>query len=173
MTAVNEMIGFGVALAALSGLCNGLFTAPMKLEHRWKWENIWLAFIVVACLIMPAALVASSVHDLPAVLSKSPPVAVRAALLFGFLWGFGAICFGKSVDRLGVAIANTLVIGLSSALGSLVPLMMSSAAVADERKTRLYGGIAAFLLGVFFCGVGRPDTRPPENTPGRNRNRLR
>ena len=50
----------GVALAVLSGLCNGLFTTPMKLESRWKWENIWFTFILVACLLMPAALVFSS-----------------------------------------------------------------------------------------------------------------
>src|SRR5438552_2028490 len=50
----------GVALAVVSGLCNGLFTTPMKLESRWKWENIWFTFILVACLLMPAALVFSS-----------------------------------------------------------------------------------------------------------------
>ena len=49
---------------------------------------------------------------------------MTAAVAFGFAWGFGAILFGLSVHTLGVSIANSLVIGLSSALGSVVPLMV-------------------------------------------------
>ena len=150
---MNEIVGFGIAFAAFSGLCNGLFSAPMKLERLWKWENIWLVFIVVACLVMPMGIVIPSVHNLSAVFAQSPAGSLKAALVFGFLWGFGAICFGRSVDRLGVAIANTLVIGLSSALGSLVPLMMAGSLAVDPRKLLLYGGIAAFLFGVSFCGL--------------------
>src|ERR1700680_4612830 len=51
----------GVLLAVLSGACNGLFTTPMKMQPRWKWENLWLVFIVVACLAMPIAIVMSTV----------------------------------------------------------------------------------------------------------------
>jgi hypothetical protein len=55
------------------------------------------------------------------------PGAVYSAVAFGFAWGFGAICFGGSVESLGVSIANSLVIGLSSALGSLVPVLLTGA----------------------------------------------
>jgi len=40
-------------LATLSGVANGLFTAPMKMRRAGKWENIWFVFIVTACLGMP------------------------------------------------------------------------------------------------------------------------
>ena len=36
------MVGLGIFFALLSGMANGLFTAPMKVIPRWKWENIWL-----------------------------------------------------------------------------------------------------------------------------------
>jgi len=110
------MIELGIVFALLSGICNGLFTTPMKLIPRWKWENIWLVFIVISCLIAPIALVTCTVPDFPHVFSNAPPRALACALLFGFAWGFGAIFFGQSVSRLGVSLANTLVIGLSSAL---------------------------------------------------------
>jgi L-rhamnose-H+ transport protein len=146
------MAAIGILLAALSGICNGLFTAPMKMEKRWKWENIWCAFIVVACVIMPPTFVFPAVPAWRKVVAAAPPSAVFAALSFGFAWGFGAICFGRSVDRLGVSIANSLVIGLSSALGSLVPLIMTGVLRADARELVLFAGILTFLMGVWLCG---------------------
>jgi len=141
----------GVALAVLSGLCNGLFTAPMKLESRWKWENTWFVFILVACLLMPAALVFPFAGWSTALL-QAPPYSVLAALSFGFAWGFGAICFGKSVHSIGVSMANTLVIGLSSALGSLVPLFMKSEMHVGTKQLVLFAGVIALLIGVAVCG---------------------
>jgi len=146
------MPALGLCYALLSGIANGLFSAPMKMIRRWKWENIWLLFIVVACLLMPAAMVLP-VADWRAVFAASPQPAVAAAFLFGFLWGFGAILFGLSVDRLGVSLANTLVIGLSSALGSLVPLILGGALKIEPRLLVLFLGVATFVAGVWMCGA--------------------
>jgi len=146
------MIELGIGFALLSGICNGLFTTPMKLIPRWKWENIWLVFIVTSCLIAPLGLVICTVPDFPRVFAAAPPQAVSCALLFGFAWGFGAICFGQSVSRLGVSLANTIVIGLSSALGSLVPLALSGQFGFERRHFLLYAGVVAFLFGVWICG---------------------
>jgi L-rhamnose-H+ transport protein len=147
------VIGQGITLAISSGICNGLFTTPLKLMSRWKWENIWIVFIVVSCLIMPVSVVSASAPDWAQVLAAAPVGARIAALSFGFLWGFGAICFGLSVDRLGVSVANSLVIGISSALGSLVPLLMSSSFRFGTREAVLGVSIAAFLVGVGLCGA--------------------
>jgi L-rhamnose-H+ transport protein len=146
------MIALGVFYALLSGIANGLFSAPMKIIQRWKWENIWLVFIVVACLLMPAAMV-MPFADWRAVFAASPQPAVTAALVFGFLWGFGAILFGRSVDRLGVSLANTLVIGLSSALGSVVPLIVGGALRLEPRLVVLFFGVGTFIVGVWMCGA--------------------
>ena len=49
------MVTTGVALAMRLGLFNGLSTAPVKFESRWRWENIWPVEAVVSCLVMPTA----------------------------------------------------------------------------------------------------------------------
>ena len=147
------MMNGGILLALLSGLCNGLFTAPMKLQSRWKWENTWLVFIVVACLAMPLCIVLPVTPQLREVFARSPQSAVFAAIGFGLAWGFGAISFGQSVHSLGVSIANSLVIGISSALGSLVPLAMGGDFHFSPRVLTLLAGVAAFLIGVAFCGA--------------------
>jgi L-rhamnose-H+ transport protein len=143
----------GILLAVLSGACNGLFTAPMKLQSRWQWENTWLVFIVVACLIMPVAIVVPSVPNLAQVFAQTPTAALLAAVGFGFAWGFGAISFGQSVHSLGVSIANSLVIGISSALGSLVPLILGGQIRLSQRIAILLSGVCAFLIGVALCGA--------------------
>lgn len=164
------MILTGIVLAVLSGLCNGLFSAPMRLEKTWRWENIWLAFIVVACLVMPVAIVFSSTPGWKTILASSPTSAITSAVFFGFAWGFGAICFGLSVDRLGVSMANSLIIGLSSALGSIVPLLMSGGFRLNAQVVLLLCGVGVFLVGVALCGkAGRIRDRgsaPP--APGRS-----
>ena len=147
------MMNGGTLLALLSGLCNGLFTAPLKLPSRWKWENTWLVFILVACIAMPFCIVLPAVPNVREVFARSPQNAVIAALAFGFAWGFGAISFGQSVHSLGVSIANSLVIGISSALGSLVPLIMGGDIRMTPRVLTLFAGVAAFLIGVTLCGA--------------------
>jgi L-rhamnose-H+ transport protein len=146
------MLALGLALVFASGLANGLFTVPMKLIPRWKWEHIWLVFIVFACLVMPVSIVAASISDPGGIWNAAPAPARTAALVFGFAWGFGSICFGMSVDRLGVSLANSLVIGLSSALGSLVPLFLAGNFKLEARHILLFGGVAVFLAGVAVCG---------------------
>ncbi len=147
------MVALGVIYAVLSGLANGLFTTPMKIIRHWKWENIWLIFILTACWGMPLTVVLSTVGDFRPVVSAAPEAAVTAALAFGFAWGFGAILFGLSVDRLGVSLANTLVLGLSSALGSLVPLVLAGTLRLEARQLVLFLGVAVFIAGIAVCSA--------------------
>jgi L-rhamnose-H+ transport protein len=146
------MVLLGIFYVALSGICNGLFSAPMKIIPRWKWEIIWLVFILTSCVAMPPILVFSRIPDVGAVFAEAPGQAILAALLVGFAWGFGAILFGLSVHHLGVSIANSLVIGLSSALGSLAPLIVLGQLRLNTKQLVLFAGIAVFLAGVWLCG---------------------
>lgn len=166
------MIGAGILLAALSGIFNGLFTTPMKTIPRWRWENIWLVFILTSCVLIPALVVALAGADWHEVIRRAPRAATASALSFGFAWGFGAILFGLSVHRLGVSLSNTLVIGLSSALGALAPMILRGGFHLGAQQQLLLAGVACFLCGVGLCGTagrirdramdpGRPATKLP------------
>jgi ribose/xylose/arabinose/galactoside ABC-type transport system permease subunit len=98
-------------LAVVSGIFNGLFTAPMKMIPGWKWENIWLVFIVTACLLMPAGMVIvigllgagalGAVNGLLVVYGRLQPFIATLAMMsiargFAFLW-----THGRGIDLIG------------------------------------------------------------------------
>ncbi|HEX3662903.1 MAG TPA: L-rhamnose/proton symporter RhaT [Acidobacteriaceae bacterium] len=150
---MNTMIIAGALLAVVSGLMNGSFTLPMRFLGRWEWENVWAVFIVVACLLMPAALVTAIAPHSWALLLHAPGKAVWIAALAGFAWGFGAILFGQSVSAIGISLANTLVLAISSALGSLLPLLLlAPGKLLESSGRRILGAVAVELVGIALCG---------------------
>lgn len=150
---MTSLIAFGIFLAILSGIMNGFFTLPMRHLGRWEWENVWLLFIVVSCLLLPAIVLAWTVPDAIHLLAIGPRHAEEAAILCGFLWGFGAIMFGQCVSALGISLANTIVLAVSSSLGSLLPLLLlDPSRVATATGGFLLAGTAVAVVGIALCG---------------------
>src|ERR1022692_2385733 len=150
---MRDTIAIGAMLAVVSGLMNGSFTLPMRFLGRWEWENVWAIFIAIACLVMPVAIVAAVAPHSWAVLAHAPIPAIEIALVTGFAWGFGAIMFGQSVSAVGISLANTLVLAISSALGSLLPmLLLSPQKLFSATGKMIVAGVAIELVGIVLCG---------------------
>jgi len=149
---VEGVVALGALLALLSGAMNGLFTLPMRFLGRWSWENVWSVFIAGACLLLPVVIVTAAPGSW-AVLAHAPAHAVRIALATGFAWDFGAGMFGQSVSAIGIALANTFVLAISSALGSLIPMLLLTPEKIHERAGRaILLGIAVEIVGIALCG---------------------
>lgn len=145
-------VAFGALLALLSGAMNGLFTLPMRFLGRWSWENVWIVFIAGACLLLPVVLVTAAPSSW-AILAHAPAHAVMIALTTGFAWGFGAVMFGQSVSAIGIALANTFVLAISSALGSLIPMLLLTPEKIHERAgVVILTGIGVEIVGITLCG---------------------
>jgi L-rhamnose-H+ transport protein len=147
------MLVAGALLAVLSGLMNGSFTLPMRFLGRWEWENVWSLFIVDSCLLLPTALVSVMAPQSWTIIAQAPSPAVWIAVFTGFAWGFGALLFGQSVSAIGISLANTLVLAISSALGSLLPMLL----LAPENLLRPTGekilcAVMVELAGIALCG---------------------
>jgi L-rhamnose-H+ transport protein len=138
----------GLLLVLLAGCMTGIYTLPMRFLGRWSWENVWAIFIVVSCVMMPAAAAFWTAPDTLAVLRGTPGHAVAAAIATGFAWGFGAIMFGQGVSAIGIAMSNTLVLAISAALGSLLPMIV----LAPERVRQPQG--LAIMVGTAIGMVG-------------------
>jgi L-rhamnose-H+ transport protein len=150
---MSSMLLAGALLAIVSGLMNGSFTLPMRFLGRWEWENVWSVFIVVSCLLMPAAIVGLTAPQSWGVLAHAPAHALWIAVLTGFAWGFGAVLFGQSVSAIGISLANTLVLAVSSALGSVLPiLLLSPEKLFDPSGKKILAGVTVELAGIALCG---------------------
>lgn len=150
---MGGMIAAGALLAILSGVMNGSFTLPMRFLGRWEWENVWSLFIVSSCLILPVALISLTAPHSWTILAGAPAHAVWIAILTGFAWGFGAIMFGQSVSAIGISLANTFVLAISSALGSLLPLLiLSPAKLFQHAGHMIVLGVLVEIIGIVLCG---------------------
>ena len=150
---MGSMIVAGALLAILSGLMNGSFTLPMRYLGRWEWENVWSIFIVSSCLLLPAVILGWTAPRSWSVLAAAPLHALWVAALAGFVWGFGAIMFGQSVSAIGISLANTFVLAISSALGSILPLLILSPGKLFQHTGRMILlGVLVEIAGIVLCG---------------------
>lgn len=150
---MKDTIAIGAMLAVVSGLMNGSFTVPMRFLGRWEWENVWSIFISVSCLLMPAAVIAAVAPQSWVVLAHAPGPAIQIALLTGFAWGFGSLMFGQSVSAIGISLANTLVLAISSALGSFLPMLLLAPQKMMQRTGKMIlAGVVIEVFAIGLCG---------------------
>lgn len=153
--------GAGIALAVLAGLLNGSFAAPTKYTVRWRWENVWALWAFTAFLVVPWIIALATVPHLFAVYSAGGGRTLAMLIVFGAGYGIAAACFGLGVDAIGIALNFAIALGISTAVGSLVPLLTQHRREAFTAKGLLIiAGIAVTLLGIVICAVaGRAQER--------------
>jgi L-rhamnose-H+ transport protein len=147
-------VPLAVGLALLAGILNGSFATPMKYAKFWKWENIWSVWAVVGMLLFPWFMVYVTVPHM--VTFYQQVGAQQILLLVGFGVGFGLaqIFFGLGIAALGIALNFAIAIGLSTVLGSLVPLVaLHSKMIPTPKGMIIILGVALMLLGIVFCAA--------------------
>lgn len=147
----------GLVVVAFSGTMTASFAAPMKFSRRWAWENTWLVYATLALVLIPAILIVRSVPHPVAFYASLPARLLLLPFLFGFGWGIAQVTFGLSIARTGMAMAFAIVIGLSSLLGSTIPLAVFH---PDDLLSKVGAGLLAsaivLTLGlVLFAQAGR------------------
>ncbi|MGH8103255.1 MAG: L-rhamnose/proton symporter RhaT [bacterium] len=143
-----------MALVLVAGAMQGGFPLPLKFTKAWEWENIWLASSALGLVIFPWLIAAWTIPDLTAVLGATSLRAVLVVFLFGAGWGIGGLLFGLGVHRVGLSLTFGIVIGLTSAFGSVLPLILFH----PERLRELVGilvvvSVLATFVGLWFCAL--------------------
>ena len=150
---MKSTLALGVLLAVISGMMNGSFTLPMRFLGRWDWEHVWSLFIFISCIVMPAIIISILAPQSFSILIHAPVSALVIAALAGFAWGFGALMMGQSVSAIGISLANTLVLAISSALGSLLPLLiLARHRLFEPAGLRILEGVGVAIVGIVLCG---------------------
>jgi L-rhamnose-H+ transport protein len=144
----------GLILLVLAGAMNGSFTLPMKFTRNWAWENTWLSWTFFALLLFPVLLAVATVH-LGEVYRQPRATSVALTVAaFGASWGFSQIFLGLAVEGIGMALSLSVILGLSAAVGAVIPLLQHH---RDEIFTPggllVLLGLAIVLAGVALCGL--------------------
>ncbi len=145
------MLGF--VLAVLAGGLNGSFALPMKRTTRWAWENTWLVYSVVGMVLVNWLIASRTVPGLATVYARSGPGVLAMVLVFGSIWGIANLLFGLGIDLVGISLTFPICIGLSTALGSLIPMARRPEVFCTPGGIATTAGVAVILAGVFVCAL--------------------
>lgn len=146
--------GLGLLLISVAGAMNGSFTLPMKFTRYWAWENIWLAWTIFALGIFPVTLTLLTVPALSQVYTQAGQGPWLLAGAFGAGWGISQVFLGLAVNELGMALSFSVILGISAAVGSVVPLIQLHPNDVLQRKgISTLCGVALVLVGVAIAAV--------------------
>jgi len=140
----------GILLIALGSIGAASFYVPFKKVKSWSWESYWISQGVAAWLIAPWLFAWLTVPkgELMAIISEAPSSSIGWTIFFGMLWGVGGLTFGLSIRYLGVALGQSIALGLCAAFGTLIPPIIAG--------TNLFASTSGILtlIGVAVCILG-------------------
>ena len=156
----------GLLLLLVAGVMNASFTLPMKFTRRWAWENTWLIWTVFALLVLPVVITLVTVAHLGEIYAEAGPGLILTVAAFGAGWGVAQVLFGLAVESIGIALTFSIVLGMSAAIGSMIPMIRLH---PDRIFTRggmgVMLGVVLVLVGVVICAIAGRKREAALNTP--------
>jgi L-rhamnose-H+ transport protein len=149
---------FGVIFHFIGGFASGSFYIPYKKVKGWAWESFWIVGGIFSWLIVPPLAAWLTVPHFGEIIAATNGKILLWTYFFGLLWGIGGLTYGLGVRYLGVSLGSTIILGLCSVFGALVPgvyYQFSPTAGKDSigtLATTHWGQLV--LLGIFICVIG-------------------
>ncbi len=147
------LIVLGLLIIAVGAFCQSSCYVPINRIKGWSWESYWIVQGVFAWLVFPllgALLAVPAGHSLFEIYAAHPTETLWT-VFFGILWGVGGLTFGLSMRYLGVALGQSLSLGLCAGLGTiLTPLFTRH---AGDLTAAVWIGVIVTLAGIAIIGV--------------------
>jgi L-rhamnose-H+ transport protein len=138
----------------VAGTTGGAFVLPMKFIRRWKWEHTWLVYSVLSFFVMLPVVALITVPKAWQVYQMCSAHVLWIVILNGAGWGAGSVLFGLGVDALGMALGFSMMTGIYTALGTLVPLVvLTPDLVWTQNGLFIIAGNIVTIVGVVLCAV--------------------
>ena len=167
---MNEVAGkaiLGFLLFIVAGGLNSSFALPLKKTSMWAWENTWLVYSIVGMIVLNWAIAYWTVPHLGTVYVQAGWRAAGTVIFFGIIWGVANVLLGQGFDLVGVSLSFPITIGLSAAIGSLIPMTSNPKVFLEPSGVYTTLGVVVMLLGVFLCAMAgvRRDAQVARNLP--------
>ncbi|HEX5410273.1 MAG TPA: L-rhamnose/proton symporter RhaT [Terriglobia bacterium] len=144
----------GFSLVVIGGIMQGTYFLGLKYVNPWKWENIWALYSLLSLIVLPVALALATVPHLSEMLRRAPASALAWVFLYGAGWGVGSVLAGLGVAKMGMAMGVSVLIGVTAAIGTAVPLVVDTPQlIFSARGVLVILAVAALLIGVALAAV--------------------
>ncbi|MET0391542.1 MAG: L-rhamnose/proton symporter RhaT [Chitinophagaceae bacterium] len=153
----------GVIYHFIGGFASGSFYIPYKKVRGWHWESYWIVGGIFSWLIVPPLAAYLTIPGFADIIRGTSGRVLGLTYLFGVLWGIGGLTYGLGVRYLGVALGSSIILGLCSVFGALIPSLYYNFYPEAGKDTisdllhnpwgqTVLAGILICILGIIICG---------------------
>ena len=154
---------FGVLFHFIGGFASGSFYIPYKKVKGWAWESYWIVGGLFSWLIVPPLAAYLTIPGFKEIIAATDGDILGLTYFFGILWGIGGLTYGLGVRYLGVSLGSSIILGLCSVFGALIPSVyynFKPKAGKDSFNDLINNpwgqwvlfGILICVLGIVICG---------------------
>ena len=144
-----------IAIMSLGSICAASFYVPIRKIKGWSWESYWLVQGVFSWIIVPILFTWITVPSgtFGNIVNQAAPSSKWMAVFYGALWGVGGLTFGLTMRYLGVALGQSIALGLCAAIGTLIPPVLAGKNLfADRSGILILIGVTVSLIGISIIG---------------------
>src|SRR6478609_5027167 len=153
----------GIIFHFVGGFASGSFYVPYKKVKRWSWESYWIVGGLFSWLIIPPLAAWLTIPNFGAIIFQTSTSTLAWIFMWGLLWGIGGLTYGLGMRYLGMSLGNSVLLGLTSAFGALVPSIYYNFHPTEGKTTfndlisTSWGrivliGVVLCLIGIYICG---------------------
>jgi len=149
---------FGVIFHFIGGFASGSFYIPYTKVKGWAWESFWIVGGIFSWLIVPPLAAWLTIPGFWDIIATANHTVLTLTYVFGVLWGIGGLTYGLGVRYLGVALGSSIILGLCSVFGALIPSVYyqfypkTGKDTITDLATSHWGELV--LLGILVCIIG-------------------
>ena len=153
----------GVFFHFIGGFASGSFYLPYKKVKRWSWESFWITGGIFSWLIAPLFAAYFTIPGFFDIIKGSSALIIGSTFIMGLLWGIGGLTYGLGVRYLGVSLGSSIILGLCSVFGAIIPSIYyyfnpkhGKDTIADLLGTSwgrfVLFGLLVCVIGIIICG---------------------
>lgn len=148
----------GVFFHFLGGFASGSFYIPYKKVKGWAWESYWIVGGLFSWLIVPPLAAYLTIPGFAEIIGHTTSSTLFLTYTFGLLWGIGGLTYGLGVRYLGVSLGSSIILGLCSVFGALIPSFYYDLYPKQGKDSftdllsNHWGQLV--LAGIFICVIG-------------------
>ncbi len=154
---------FGIIYHFIGGFASGSFYIPYKKVKGWSWESYWIVGGIFSWLIVPPLAAYLTIPGFTDIIASTNGAILGLTYFFGVLWGIGGLTYGLGVRYLGVSLGSSIILGLCSVFGALIPSVYYDIypSLGKDSFSDLIGsswgqmvllGILVCIIGIIICG---------------------